>query len=163
MEIILKNVTFGKIYLDIVRYTFKLLIFLVEVNPTLFDELTDVFHQSFVVCVMRCPIMYEYLMRTSSNLKMDVRNELLDLKNIHLPQITWFWSRLTPKWQVVSISWIFNLRTVTTLSGAELFTHDAVYVDTSHHKRKSEKYPFIPIFFIRVWFLLFCHQAWIIN
>ena len=140
-----------------------LLIFLVEVNPTLFDELADVFHHSFVVCVMRCPIMHEYLMRTLSNLEKNVRNELLDLKNIHLPQITWIWSRLTPKWQVVSISWIFNLWTVTTLSRAKLFTQDAVYVDTSHHKRKSEKYPSIPIFFTRLWFLLFCHQAWIIN
>ena len=77
-----------KIYLGIVLYTFMLLIFLVEVNPTLFDELADVIHQSFVVCVMRCPIMHEYLMRTLSNLEKDVRNELLDLKNIHLGQIT---------------------------------------------------------------------------
>ena len=138
-------------------------VFLVGVNLTLFDELADDFHQPFVLCIMTCLIMYEYLMRTSSNLKTDVKNELLDLKNIHLPQITWIWSRLTTEWQVVSISWIFNLQIVTALSGAELFTHDAFHVDTSYHERKSEKYPFISIFFTRLWFLLFCHRAWIIN
>ena len=83
-----ESVTFQRIYLGIVLYTFMLLIFLVEVNPTLLEELADVFHQSFLACVMRCRIMHEYLMRTLSNLETDVRNELLDLKNIHLPQIS---------------------------------------------------------------------------
>ena len=34
---------------DIVRYTYMPPIFLVGVNPTLFDKLEDVFHESFML------------------------------------------------------------------------------------------------------------------
>ena len=83
----------------------------------------------------------------ASYTNLTLQNEFLDLENIDLPQITWIWSWLTPEWQVFSISWIFNLQTITSLSGAKLFTHQAFHVDTSYHERKSEIYPFISIFF----------------
>ena len=48
------------------------------------NEPEDDFHQSLMLLMKTCLQVYEYLMRVPSNLKTDVKNELLDHKNIYL-------------------------------------------------------------------------------
>ena len=80
-----KSATFQKIYFDIVQYTFMYPILLARVNPAVFDEPEDVFHQSFVLRIMTYLKMYEYLTRTTSNLKKMSKRASHPLKHISTP------------------------------------------------------------------------------
>ena len=76
----------------------------------------------FVIPFMRCPFIHEYLMISTSISKTNVRNEFLDLENIHVHHIRFIWCQLKPKRQGVIISWIINLWAVTPLSWTQILT-----------------------------------------
>ena len=74
--------------IDIVRGVIQVCSITDRSIPSVTWHFFIVFYSSFLFRKILSPFAHEYLMNTSSNLKADVRNEFLDLKNIHTAHIT---------------------------------------------------------------------------